>query len=88
MTYLLLTLLKKIDLEMLPHLKTIKYFYIGNLARWSPVHELVPVSAGILLRILILDLLIGQTVQISSINLVQSLPSEIRSLNKNNDGIF
>ena len=42
-------------------------------------------SAGILLRILILDLLIGQTVQISSINLVQSLPSEIRSLKKNKD---
>ena len=37
---------------------------------WSPVHELVPMSAGILLRILILDLLIGQTVQISSVNLI------------------
>ena len=45
-----------------------------------PVHELVSVSAGILLWILGLDLIIRQPIQISSINLIECLPALLRPL--------
>ena len=46
----------------------------------QPVHELVSVSTGILLRELNLDLVIGQAIQISSIYLIQRLPAFLRPL--------
>ena len=47
----------------------------------QPVHELVSVSAGILLREPGLDLVIRQPIQISSIDLIERLPALLRPLN-------